>query len=357
MLRVLVVDDSAFMRKALVRMIESDSDLKVIGQGRNGEDAVKLAAELKPDVITMDIEMPVMDGLTALTRIMAETPTPVLMCSSLTTQGSRDALKALRLGALDFIAKDASYVSIHIDAIRDDLIGKIKAVGRQKLKPTPKGPAFEAPEKTIAGFAPDQFELILIGSSTGGPPVLEHILSNLPPDMAAPIVVAQHMPNIFTKSMSERLDSLCAVTVVHGEHGMPLYPGTVYIGQGGKHVHVARTPGGRWSLQIDDEPAGALYKPSVDELFRSGARTAGARCLAIVLTGMGADGLLGARELKAKGGIVLAQDEATSVVYGMPRAVAREGLADASLPPTGIITHLTALRGAPASGAPMRTSA
>lgn len=357
MLRVLVVDDSAFMRKALVRMIESDPGLKVIGQGCNGEEAVKLAAELKPDVITLDIEMPVMDGLTALGRIMAETPTPVLMCSSLTTQGSRDALKALRLGALDFIAKDASYVSIHIDAIRDDLITKIKAVGSRKLRPTASGRAVEVNAKVLTGFAPDRFDLILIGSSTGGPPVLEQILSSLPPDMAAPVVVAQHMPNIFTKSMSERLDSLCAVTVVHGEHGMPLYPGTVYIGQGGKHVHVARTPGGRWSLQIDDEPADALYKPSVDELFRSGARAAGGRCLGVVLTGMGSDGQLGARDIKARGGVILAQDEATSVVYGMPRAVAREGLADASLPPAGIISQLVVLRGAPASGSALRTSA
>jgi len=376
-LRVLVVDDSAFMRRAITNMLKEDPGIEVVGTARDGKDAVSKVAELRPHVITLDIEMPEMDGLEALRRIreLPLTPIPaVLMCSSLTTAGSREALKALNLGAADIIAKDASNYSANMDAMRDELVAKVKAIGKRVLRfggcrsavqaksgmiPTvSSNTAKPSSASRIAGpgemqnfntsspaLEPGRFDLIVIGSSTGGPPALEKILVTIAPQMQTPIVIAQHMPPVFTRSMASRLHDLCAIHVMHGEHGMPLYPGTATVIPGGQHGRVRMQRGGKLFLDIGPEPVSALYKPSVNELFASAATTTGARTLGVMLTGMGDDGKVGAAALKAAGGMIIAQDEATSVVWGMPRAVAVDGTAAAVLSLECIAALLAGLAG------------
>lgn len=380
-LKVLVVDDSAFMRRAIANMLKEDPGIEVVGTARDGKDAVAKVAELRPHVVTLDIEMPEMDGLEALRRIreLPLTPIPaVLMCSSLTTSGSREALKALTLGAADVIAKDASNYSANMDAMRDELISKVKAIGRRVLrfggcrsatlgKSSPTSPAIAGRTSASAGgiagsgeqqvfnttppvLDPAQFDVIVIGSSTGGPPALEKVLVTIAPQMPAPIIIAQHMPPVFTQSMSGRLHDQCAIHVMHGEHGMPLYPGTATVIPGGQHGRVRMQRGGKLFLDVGPEPTSAIYKPSVNELFSSAAATCGARTLGIMLTGMGEDGKTGAAAIKKAGGIIVAQDEATSVVWGMPRAVAIDGTAVAVLPIDRIAMLLNTLSGKRPSG-------
>jgi two-component system, chemotaxis family, protein-glutamate methylesterase/glutaminase len=345
--RILVVDDSAFMRLALSKMIDSDPQLNVVATAHDGLDAIEKVKKYKPDLVTLDIEMPKMDGLTALRRIMSECPTTVIMVSSLTTQGSREALRAMRFGAVDFVAKDASFISNKIDALKDELLSKIKAIGsstrmREEAASTKSeaNPAHSA----MPTLDPNQVGLIVIGSSTGGPPVVETIVNALPPDLIAPVVIAQHMPGVFTKSLSERLNAKAAVSVFEGEDGMPLYPGTVYISRGGHQTRIRKMPSNKWSLRVNDQPSDALYKPSVDVLFASAAECHGDRCVCVMLTGMGDDGVIGARAISARGGTVVTQSAATCVVYGMPKAVDDAGVSVARLSPAEICKMLSLLR-------------
>lgn len=373
-MRVLVIDDSAFMRKAISQALASDPTIEVVGTACNGQDGLEKAKKLSPDVVTLDIEMPVMDGMAALVRIRAECPEPkpaVLMCSTLTSAGSHEALKALRLGAADVIAKDPQALGSGAEAARGELVAKVRAVGEPVARrrsamgaPTPSptvvraarplparadgAPTVQAPRSIdLEGRA---FELVVIGSSTGGPPVLETILTALPADFPCPVVVAQHMPFMFTKSMSERLDEMCAVTTVHAEDGMALRAGCVYMIPGGKHGRVKRA-GARLAIEVGEEPKSALYRPSANELFASGAGACGPRCLGVMLTGMGDDGVVGARLLHAAGGPIIAQDAESCVVYGMPRAVVDSGLACAAMPPQGIAQVLARLSPTRAHGA------
>lgn len=349
-MRVLVVDDSAFMRRALSQMLSSAEDIEVVGSARNGREGLEMAKQLKPDVITLDIEMPEMDGLTALQHIMHECPTQVLMLSSLTTEGSHAALRALSLGAADVLAKDASQISLSITKMQVELIARVRALGSSKAarfrvaKIAPgAGMAHQLPV-----FRPGQFDVVCIGSSTGGPPVLEAILGSLPESLQIPIVVAQHMPAVFTKSMSQRLDELCALRVLHIEDGMPLERRTIYIAPGGKHTHIDRTGLARWKFRVDDEPAEAIYRPGVDALFESAASAVGGRVLGIVLTGMGNDGMLGGQLLHKRGATLIAQNADTCVVYGMPKGITEQGLVAASLPPEKISQVIKTLAQAPA---------
>lgn len=347
-LRVVVVDDSAFMRKAISSMIAEDPEIDVVGVARNGREGLEMAASLKPDAMTMDIEMPEMDGLTALRRIMAECPVNVIMLSSLTTEGSHAALTALQLGAADVLAKEQSHVSLGIIKLKDELLRRIKAVGR--TRPTRRAVAAAAghstqtlgtvsptlrPERLI----PARLDLVCIGSSTGGPPVVERVLRDVPTGFPAPIVVAQHMPEVFTRSMSERLRQVCKVPVHHLDPGASILPGNIYICPGGQNTHLRRVAG-KLSASINREPASTIYFPSVDVLLQTAAGVAGAGCLGIVLTGMGDDGGKGAVELKNAGGILLGQSAETCVVYGMPRAVYERGVASAMLPPNELAAVL-----------------
>ncbi|MGP1271768.1 MAG: protein-glutamate methylesterase/protein-glutamine glutaminase [Phycisphaerales bacterium] len=355
-IRVLVVDDSAFMRRALTSIIESDARFELLGTAFNGINAIEKIRSLQPDVITLDVEMPELDGLGALRRIMAECehPPAVVMCSSLTEEGSRVALEALAHGAADVIAKPTTAIGLHESPDGKLLLAKLASVAphRRRFRPraTPAKPtsltAPTQPRTTVRAWrslARRPVECVVVGSSTGGPPALEQMLGQLPADGRVPVVVAQHMPPMFTKSMAERLAGLCACRVLHAEPGMPLVPGAVIVAQGGKHLRLVRGPTGRVTLDITTQPESEIYRPSVNVLFESAAAVFGGKTLGVMLTGMGDDGLVGSRALIAAGGLLLSQDEASCVVYGMPKAVADAGLVTAQMPPADLgcaIAHL-----------------
>lgn len=329
LIKVLVVDDSAFMRKALSTMLEKDPEIQVVGTARNGEECLQRIQELNPQVITLDIEMPVMDGLTALRHIMMESPRPVLMVSSLTTEGAEATLKAMELGAMDFIPKKLSKVSLDIVNIEQELRHKIKAVARSSpslARPRRKAKAW-APEtkKLIQGRV--QREVVGIGVSTGGPPAVQQIVSSLGRDFPGSILIAQHMPGTFTKAFAKRLDQCGALQVKEAEHREQVEKGIIYVAPGGFHLKLEGSSR-RLYLEVSTEPAEYLYKPSASVLLTSIASKLGPKGMGVILTGMGNDGLEGARHLKSRGGRLLAQSENSCVVYGMPRAVIEQGLVD-----------------------------
>lgn len=339
MVRVLVIDDSAFMRQAIKSMLSADGGIEVVGTGRNGREALELNERLRPDVITLDVEMPEMDGLTALERIMRERPTRVLMVSSLTTAGSRAAMRALALGAADVLAKDGSQISLSIHAIGEDLLLKVKELGAAQLvtrRPPRRDPA------SLPEFSHRSVDIVAIGSSTGGPAALETILQLVPASFSPAIVVAQHMPGMFTESMAQRLDEVCRLPVVHVADRMPLLPGRIHIAKGGMHMHVRRLSVRDVEVFASDQPATAVYRPSVDVLLSSAAAAFGSRTLGIVLTGIGQDGLAGAKDLRNRGGRLWAQDQASCVVYGMPKAVTEQGLVEINIDPASIGRALAA---------------
>lgn len=355
-IRIVVVDDSAFMRKALSMMLESDPSIKVVGTANNGEDGIEKIKQLKPDLVTMDVEMPRMDGLTALRHIMKSDPVPVMMVSSITTDGAQATLDALELGAVDFIPKQMSYVSLDIVKIKEDLIAKIKNIVnrkhilmaryRQRSRFTQVGSEVVpvkkvVPTKTVPIRRKNhKVDLVAIGSSTGGPPALLEVISKLPANLPVGVVIAQHMPPMFTKSLAERLNGASRVTVREAEDMEPIEPGKVLISPGGKHLLVKKI-GGRSYASVSTEPADTLYKPCVDVMFHSVAEAYGRTTMAVVLTGMGNNGVDGARAIRGKGGVLMAQDEATCIVYGMPRAIVDAKLADHILPIENIAAEIT----------------
>lgn len=340
MIKVVIVDDSAFMRKAIGNLLAKDPEIEVIGTATNGLEALDVIKELDPDVVTLDIEMPKMDGITALGRIMAEMPRPVLMISSLTTQGAEVTLRALEIGAVDFVAKPSSTVSLGMFDLESELRQKVKAVAaRRKFMCRPAtaraaapgvcAPVIDKPAYAVVRPAGQRQlrDIVAIGVSTGGPPAVQKVLTALPADFPAPILIAQHMPAAFTGPFAARLNNLCKITVKEAEHGEKLRDGVAYISPGGRHMTIEARLSNR-SVVISDEPKSALYKPSANELIGSVGEKTGSRSLGVVLTGMGSDGLAGAKILKAKGGRMLAQNEASCVVYGMPKAIVDGGLAD-----------------------------
>ncbi len=344
MIKVVVVDDSAFMRKALSTMLGKDPEIQVVATARDGEEGLEMIRLHQPDVVTMDIEMPRMDGLTALRHVMMEMPRPVLMVSSLTTEGAEATLKAMELGAVDFIPKQLSKVSLDIVKIEDDLRAKVKLIARRRmshltrsvlaarsrsLAARPAAPAADGPARTATRPSGTPVrDLVAIGVSTGGPPAVQKVLSVLPQDFPAGILIAQHMPAAFTGPFAKRLDSVCRIAVKEAEDGERLQHGVAYVAPGGKHLRIDQKVS-RIDVRVVEEPREALYKPSVTVLFDSVAVGVGRRGLGVVLTGMGSDGLEGMRALKAKGGRALAQSDSTCVVYGMPKAIVDAGLADA----------------------------
>ena len=353
-IRVLIVDDSPFMRKALERMLLAAEDIEVIGSARDGQDALGKIPLLKPDIVTLDVEMPRMDGLSCLKRIMAEMPLPVLMVSSLTQEGAQATLEALALGALDFIPKESSLANQAILQIQQDLQEKVRKLARsprfRKKAPPAAAPAprpvvpapppapvsrpwHAKPVPAGPGLLPGSpmAELLAIGCSTGGPKALQDLLPGLPKALPVPCVIVQHMPPSFTKPFAARLDGICEVDVKEAEHGETAYPGIVYIAPGGTHLN-CRQRGSQVVLELNPEPATSIHRPSVDVLFQSIAENCTRQVLAMILTGMGSDGARGMELLKARGAHTLAEAEETCVVYGMPRAAFERGCVDQVAP-------------------------
>src|SRR6187551_1705588 len=349
--RVLVVDDSNFFQHRLKDIINEHPDLKVIGVASNGREAVEKAAELKPDIITMDFEMPVMDGVTAIKLIMANRKVPILMFSSLTYEGAKVTLDALAAGALDFIPKDFSEVSRSSDSLKKKLHERlITLAGASARTPEPfanfkpalaarmpvpspaRAPIGTAQEESAKSSGQDNYrlkkslKLLVIGASTGGPVALAEVLITLPVNFPLPIVLVQHMPENFTKAFAERLNKQCSILVREAVDGDQLQPGLALLAPGGKQLMLDKRNGGSVRVLPDDERVN--YKPSLDITFGSAANIYGDKVLGVVLTGMGSDGCNGARLLKEAGSALWSQDEASCVIYGMPMAVARAGLTD-----------------------------
>jgi two-component system, chemotaxis family, protein-glutamate methylesterase/glutaminase len=318
-IRVLVTDDSAFMRRAIARMLEGEADFEIVGTAETGEDAVDKSRELKPDVITMDVDMPGMGGLEAIRIIAAERSTPIIMVSALTREGAEITLRGLELGAIDFIPKpDSAYVDIV--KLRTELIEKIRAFARRQPRPQrrfyPQKPLSEA-----------TFECAVIGASTGGPIALARIIAGLPAGFPIPIIMVQHMPPGFTKPLADRLSRAGALDVIEGTEGTEIEPARAILAPAGRHLRVRRS-GDRVCVALEKELGSALHIPSIDVAAASVADVFGNAALGVILTGMGQDGVAGLRAIKERGGYVIGQDAQTSVVYGMPRAAAAAGVVD-----------------------------
>lgn len=353
MIRLLIVDDSALMRRQLTQIFAAAGDFEIC-QARNGREAVEQNRDFQPDVVTLDINMPEMDGLTALSLIMAERPVAVVMVSSLTEQGALATFEALNLGAVDYIAKPGGTISLSIVDITDELLSKVRAAARARIKGKSgavKGLAQRADrEKIVArpvavrrGVASEG--LVVIGVSTGGPSTLEEILPQLPADFPWPVLVAQHMPAAFTKSFADRLDKVCALRVVEVSSPLPVTPGTVYIAKGGADMVVALRAGKLTALP-KPESTQHLWHPSVELLGRSVLEHCDlARVTAVMLTGMGNDGSDAFTEIKQRGGRTIAESEASCVVFGMPRELIAKNGASIVLGAEKIAAQLNAWAG------------
>ncbi|TDF98209.1 protein-glutamate methylesterase/protein-glutamine glutaminase [Paenibacillus piri] len=334
---VLVVDDSVFMRKMISDIISEDPHFHVVATAKNGKEAVELVKKLKPHAVTMDIEMPEMNGLDALKQIMAEQPTPVLMLSSLTQEGAMETIAALERGAVDFVGKPSGSISLDIHkmkaVIQEKLRIAVKAnvsrlhgnplLSARAAKPAPAPEKARRPLKAEIRqqLAAQVSQLVAIGTSTGGPRALHHVISHIPGHLPAPIVVVQHMPPNFTKSLAQRLDSVSELSVVEAENGMLLQNGTVYIAPGGFHMMVARNGPGNYKIHLSLEQPRGGHRPSVDILFESMLPLKELKRHVVLMTGMGADGAKGMQALRQAGAVTtIAESEETCIVYGMPRA-------------------------------------
>lgn len=341
-IRLLIVDDSLVMRRAIHEIVNHVDDIVVVGEAPDGARAIEMNAQLRPDVITMDVNMPVLDGIGALTQIMREAPSRVLMVSALTVDGAELTLQALEAGAVDILAKPTNEVgSTILDQLRAPLLDRIRAAATVNLDVQPRVPQ-ALPERPPLDLVGPGERVVLIGSSTGGPQALQALLPALPADLPAPVLIVQHMPPTFTAQMARRLNSLCALDVSEAVDGESLSAGQVLIAPGDRHLVLSD----RRRVALKDEPADADHRPSVDELFLSATGHYGTEAVAVVLTGMGRDGCLGARRLKAQGAHVIAQDRDTSSIYGMPRAVVEAGIVDVECPlsliPAAILQALRA---------------
>lgn len=342
MIRVLVVDDSAFMRKMLSEMLDSHPEITVADTARNGQDGIDKIKKHEPDVVTLDVEMPVMTGIEALEEIMRTSRTPAIMVSSVTKEGAETTMRAMELGAFDFIAKPSGSISLDIDKVKDDLIEKVLHAGnisRNKITPirtlppvkklsSVKSPDERSDVKEFAHKVNFSKTIVAIGTSTGGPKALQRVLTALPADFPYPIIIVQHMPKGFTKSLSERLNSLSAISVKEAEEGDILKKGVAYIAPGGYHLKVRRI-GTSVGIHLDQSPLVNGHRPSVDAMLFSLSDLSPERVIALIMTGMGADGKKGVIRLKnAKNTTVIAESEHTAVVYGMPKAAVEANVVD-----------------------------
>ena len=363
-IKVLIVDDSIFMRKALESLLSGEPDIEIVGLAKNGKEGVEMAEQFHPDVITMDIEMPTMDGITALELIMKKNPTPVIMVSSLTKEGADATLKALDLGAVDFMTKDSqSFGGADIERGLKDKIRKFaknKSVVRLLTHSAPSQ-SQQVPSYKLSGTFATQAphvstpfahsaqggntdgskrvvinktgikRVVALGTSTGGPQSLQRVIPLLPADLGVPVVVTQHMPPNFTQSLASRLNTLSKVEVVEAQGKEKLEPNVVYIAKGGYHLKFKKV-GPSVYTELSTEPSNVFNIPGVDVMVDSIAELYGKECLGVIMTGMGSDGCKGLTNLKRMGGTIIAQNEPSCIVYGMPRAVVEAGIADEIVP-------------------------
>lgn len=347
-LKVFIVDDSAFMRRMITNMLERDPGIDVIGYAREGQEALDKIQRLKPEVVTLDVEMPGMDGLQTLKKLMETHPLPVVMLSSVTKAGTETTLKALELGAVDFVPKPANRGDIMLLAEELPLKVKLAAgvpvdriekqrdlcIGKPCISPPTGGPPFISRPPIRAGKK--DISLVAIGTSTGGPAALTEVFKSLPRNLNAGIVIAQHMPPGFTRSLAQRLNDLGNMPVKEAEDGDPIIRGRALLAPAGLQTEVMRQ-GGEIKVRVFEKaPFRTLYRPSVDVLFLSAARIYGSSVLGVIMTGMGSDGTKGLKAIKDASGYVLAQDEASSIVYGMPKTAVEAGVVDKIVPLTKI---------------------
>ncbi len=356
--KVLVVDDSVFMQKLISRLIEEDASLQVAGVARNGLEAVKMVGELRPDVVTMDVEMPVMNGLDALASIMEEHPTPVLMLSSLTWEGASETMTALEYGAVDFIAKPSGSISTDLFKIKEELLSKIKAVAQTRRSVLRSLRGKQSPDTAVREALPEpkrdagsgcrtkpSDHIVAVGTSTGGPRALEAVIPGLPAGFPYPVMVVQHMPPKFTQSLAQRLDRLSRVAVVEAEDNQRLSGGTVYIAPGDYHMTVVAHYG-EFRVALHRQSPRNGHRPSVDVLFESVSELSGLKRHYILMTGMGSDGAKGMRAAKLAGACsTIAESEETCVIYGMPRAAIEQCGVDYVVPVNRIASKIVEVTG------------
>lgn len=364
MIRVLIADDSAFMRKVLSDLFKGQSDFEVVGTAVNGQDTIDKVKKFQPDVLTLDVVMPVMDGLTALGIIMEQCPLPVIMVSSATQKGANETIRALALGAVDFVSKAGGAIS-KIDTIKDEILAKCRLAAKAHAKKNgasgspivykPKPPDIESlsprrieirrrtglllGQKPTINYVPSATapvkkiipgtgkKLVVIGTSTGGPQALQAVITRLPGNLPCGVVVVQHMPAGFTKSLADRLNSICEIAVKEAENDEIIRPGQVYIAPGNYHLRISPIAGGERKIVLSQDPPVGNHRPAVNVMFDSAAQF-GKDLVSVIMTGMGCDGCEGMKKIKATGGYSIAQDESSCVVYGMPKAVVEAGLAD-----------------------------
>lgn len=342
---VLVADDSSVVRRLMKDVLAREKDIEVVRLACHGAEAVGFFPQCKPDVVVLDVEMPEMDGVQAAKAIRAlDGFVPIIMFSSLTTKGGEATFDALAAGASDCVPKPSGkgHVSEAIEHVQRELIPRIRAWAEQRKAPKPNSIVSHSPVNRSSNAKPRPFEIVAVGVSTGGPDVLGTFLSEFPSDFPIPILVVQHMPPIFTQLLAERLDKICALHVQEATDASELNPGNVWIAPGDRHLKVVASAATK-RLALSDDPPEKSCRPAVDVLFRSVAKCFRDTSVAVVMTGMGTDGLDGCRQIRKAGGTILVQDEESSVVWGMPGAVAKEGLADGILNPRELGRELVRL--------------
>jgi two-component system chemotaxis response regulator CheB len=327
-LRVLVVDDSAYIRKVVKEMLSRDGAIDVVGTARDGEDALKLVEQLQPDVVTCDLIMPGVGGVEFIRRQMAARPVPIVIVS-IAAESSERVLSGLDAGAIDFVQKSTALATERVYDLSEELIAKVMAAAEAPLGRLREPAVLEPlPRATFSG----RYDIVVIGVSTGGPQGLRSVIPRLPADFPVPVVVVLHMPIGYTEAYAKRLDDASVLTVVEARDGELLKPGLVLVAPAGRHLTLHRNGEGRTSARLDVRPLDAPHRPSVDVLFQSAADVYGDRVLGVVMTGMGVDGRDGSAWIKARGGAILTESEETCVVYGMPRSVVEAGLSDEAVP-------------------------
>lgn len=325
--KVVVADDSAFMRLVITRLLNEDPEIEVVGAASNGAEAVELVKSLRPSVVTLDVEMPVMDGLTALELIMKECPTPVVMVSALTREGAEVTMKALQLGAVDFIAKPSGSISLDFHKVKDELVTKVKTAAKAKLKTLPILKPI-LPPRTATTELPKEWATVVIGASTGGPAAVRYVLSQLPSNLPAAVLLVQHMPAGFTKFFADNLNQVSALPVHEAQDGETIQPQRVYLAPSGFHLLVER--GGR--LKLDTSPPLHNVRPAADKTFDSAANVFKQKCIGVVMTGMGSDGAIGLLTVKEMGGRTMVQAPETCVISSMPKSAIKLGAAQEVVP-------------------------